>query len=475
VTVDGSIDRTRIARRDRAARRLPTVLGMQLRHRIGLGGEGEVWAAAARDGSPRAVKLIRPDVVAEPVTFARRAEALARIDDPAFVRVLNARVLASGEWAGWGAMVMELVEGEPLDDAHLGAAAFADLEPLALALDRLHDGEWSDGDPLVHRDVKPSNLIRADDGRIVLVDPSSLRTVGGDMTYVGTPLFVAPEVPSGRFGRAADVYSFAATLLALYAGARGDELAGLLAEPETLDVPEPLIRALSPVPGERPERCADLVDTTQTVVLRATSPVQHAGTAPQTSRTWWRLGLLTAAAVPIITGLLLPSPVVVLAGIAALAGLLAIDPALRDSSLAWPPLAVARWLAPTLEADDDVRDRVTATVHGAQLLPFAPILGVLLGYGPRMVVLGTVGQLAGVAVICALALTWFVVATADDGTQRLTVARALLLPIWIVGVFAQAVVHVVVAVNDALRAADADAAAADGADADAAAADDAGG
>lgn len=455
MTVDRSIDRTRIARRDRAARRLPTVLGMQLQHRIGIGGEGEVWAAAARDGSPRAVKLIRPDVVAEPVAFTRRAQALARIDDPALVRVLNARVLASGRWAGWGAMVMELVEGESLDDAHLGAAAFADLEPLALALDRLHDGEWSDGDALVHRDVKPSNLIRAADGRVVLVDPSSLRTVAGDMTYVGTPLFVAPEVPSGRFGPPADVYSFAATLVALHAGVRGDELAELLADPEALDVPDPVIRALSTVPDERPERCADLVDTTRTLVLRATSPLDDHGTAPQTSRTWWRLGLLTAAAVPVVTGLLLPSPAVALAGMAAVAGLLAIDPALRDRSLAWLPLAVARWLVRTLDADDDVRDRVTATVHGAHLLPFAPILATLLGHGPRMAELGTMGQIAAVAVVCALALTWFAVATADDGTHRVTVARVLLVPIWIVGVFAQAVVRVAVAVNDALQAADA--------------------
>ncbi|HSJ46809.1 MAG TPA: hypothetical protein VK923_19210 [Euzebyales bacterium] len=464
MTVNGSIDRTRIARRDRAARRLPTVLGAQLRHRIGVGGEGEVWAAAARDGNLRAVKLIRPDVVAEPATFARRAQELARIDDPALVRVLNARVLTSGDWAGWGAMIMELVEGEPLDNAYLGAAAFADLEPLALALDRLHDGEWSDGEPLVHRDVKPSNLIRADAGRIVLVDPSSLRTVGGDMTYVGTPLFVAPEVPSGRFGPPADVYSFAATLVALHSGARGEKLADLLAEPRALDLPDPVIRALSTVPDERPERCADLIDTTQTIVLYATSPLDDVGTGPQTSRTWWRLGLLTAAAVPVAMGLVLPSPGVALAGLGGVAGLLAIDPALRGPSLPWLPLAVARWLARTLDADDDVRERLTATVHGAQLLPLAPVLGALLGYGPLMVVVGTVGQIAGVAVICALALTWFAVATAGDGTQRLTVASALLVPVWVVGVFARALVRIVAAVNDALRAADADAAAADGTD-----------
>jgi hypothetical protein len=461
VTVDRSIDRTMIARERRAARRLPTVLGMQLRHRVGVGGEGEVWAATAPDSSLRAVKLIRPDIVAEPVAFTRRAQALARIDDPALVRVLNARVLGTGEWAGWGAMVMEFIDGEPLDDADLGAAAFADLEPLALALDRLHDGEWSDGDALVHRDVKPSNLIRADGGRIVLVDPSTLRTVGGDMTYVGTPLFVAPEVPTGRFGPAADVYSFAATLLALHSGARGDALAAMLAEPDALDVPEPVIAALSPVPDDRPTRCADLVDSTRTIVARstaaATRPVTR--TAPQTRRTWWRLGLLSAALLPVIVGLILPSPTVVVGGLAALVVLLLVDPALRDTSTAWLPLAVGRWVVGTLETDDGERERVQAIIHAALLLPLVPPAAVMLGYGPRMVVLGTGGQLSGVATICALALTWIAVATATDGEGRVTAARAALAPFWVVGMAAQAIARVLQAINDALRAHEAAAAA----------------
>ncbi|HEX6254795.1 MAG TPA: hypothetical protein VFZ70_03195 [Euzebyales bacterium] len=454
MTVDRSIDRTMIAREAPAARRLPTVLGMQLRHRVGVGGEGEVWAATAPDTSLRAVKLIRPDVVAEPVAFTRRAQALARIDDAALVRVLNARVLGTGEWAGWGAMVMEFIDGEPLDDAHLGAAAFADLEPLALALDRLHDGEWSDGDALVHRDVKPSNLIRAGDGRIVLVDPSTLRTVGGDMTYVGTPLFVAPEVLTGRFGPPADVYSFAATLLALHSGARGDALAAMLVQPDALDVPEPMVDALSSDPGDRPLRCTDLVDSTRTIVVRATAeatrPVTRA--AAQTSRTWWRLGLLSAAVLPIVTGLVLPSPTVVVAGIVALAGLLLVDPVLRDPSTAWLPLAVARWLVRTLETDDGERERVQAIVHAALLLPLVPPAAVMLGYGPRMVVLGTGGQLSGVAMICALALTWGAVTTATDGGDRVTAVRAVLAPFWVVGMVAQAIARVVQAISDALRA-----------------------
>lgn len=453
MTVEGSTEKTSIVRRRRDARRLPTVLGLQLQHRLGSGGEGEVWAAADADGTVHALKLIRPDVVAEPVTFTERAGALARIDDPALVRVLRARVLGTGEWAGWGAMVMELVDGDPLDDAHLGADAFADLEPLALALDRLHDGVWSDGEPMVHRDVKPANLLRTADDRVVLVDPSSLRALGGDMTYVGTPLFVAPEVPTGRVGPAADVYSFAATLLALHSGARGDELADLLAAPDELDIPDAVVRALSPAPADRPERCAELVDTTHTVVVRsepgtrASRPVLR----PQTSRTWWRLGLLAVAAAPLAAGLLLTIPTLTVGALLAVAALVAIDPAMRDPSIAWLPRSVARWLARTLDADDDERDRVEATVYGALLLPFLPVGGYAAGLGPSMVVYGTVGQIAGVLTVCAVAATWYALATADPDARAAAPARIVVLPLWVAGAFADAVARVAVALNDALR------------------------
>jgi hypothetical protein len=453
VTVEGSTDQTSILRRRRDARRLPTVLGLQLQHRLGSGGEGEVWAAADADGMVHALKLIRPDVVAEPVAFAARADALARIDDPALVRVLRARVLATGEWAGWGAMVMELVDGEPLHDAHLGAQAFADLEPLALALDRLHGGVWSDGEPMVHRDIKPANLLRTIDDRVVLVDPSSLRSLGGDMTYVGTPLFVAPEVPGGRVGPAADVYSFAATLLALHSGARGDELADLLAAPGDLDIPDAVARALSPAPADRPERCADLVDTTHTVVVRAGSDVGPTAVRfrPQTSRTWWRLGLLAAAAGPLAAGLLLTVPVLTIGALVAVAALVAIDPALRDPGIAWLPRSVAHWLARTLEADDDERDRVEATVYGALLLPVLPVIGFAAGLGSRMVAYGTVGQITGVMTVCAVTAAWYALATADPHAGVMSPSRIVVLPLWIAGAFAQAVTRVAVALNDALR------------------------
>ncbi|HSK98534.1 MAG TPA: hypothetical protein VK891_18045 [Euzebyales bacterium] len=436
------------------------MLGLQLRQVIGAGGEGQVWAAVTPGGTERALKLIRPDVLTDPRTFARRSRDLARIDDPALVRVHRAAVLTSGEWTGWGAMVMDLVDGVCLDRMRLGAAAFADLARLATALDRLHAGEWSRGEPLVHRDVKPSNLIRTPDDEIVLVDPSSLRSVGGEMTFVGTPVFVAPEVVTGRFGPPADVYSFAATLVALHSGARGDELADLLVEPENLDVPQAVVAALSDRPDERPDRCAELVDPEAlTVTVVGRTPQTPAAPAdddasPQTAGTWWRLGLLSVAAVPLFVGLLLMLPLVTLAGLAGTACLLTVEPELRGPSLAWLPLSCARWLAWTLQTDDDERERAVATVYGALLLPLLPVLGVLVGLGERMVVWGTVGQIAGVAVVCALALVWMAMTTAGHIDSGLSPIRVMLFPAWVGGVFALAFARVAGALIAALDAHD---------------------
>jgi hypothetical protein len=254
-------------------------------------------------------------------------------------------------------------------------------------------------------------------------------------------------------------------LLALHSGVRGDELADLLDDPAALDVPDPVVRALSPVPDERPTRCTDLVDTTQTVVLRARSPVDAVPAAPQTSRTWWRLGLLTAAVVPIISGLLLPSALLALVGVAVVAGLLAIDPALRGPKLAWLPMSAAQWVSRTLDTDDEARARVAATIHGALVLPLTPLLGLLVGYGPRMAALGSVGQATAVAFVSALTLTWLAVLSLGggrrDGQRWFPTVRAVLLPLWMLGAFLQALGRLVAALDDALRATDAERRAAD--------------
>lgn len=138
---------------------------------------------------------------------------------------------------------------------------------VAEALDLLHAGAWSDGVPLIHRDVKPGNLIGTGQG-LVLVDPSTMRGLDTrDLTRVGTPAYVAPEVAGGRFGPLADVYGLAATAAALVTGARGPALAPVLAQPWSYGLPDRVCAALEPDPAHRPATCAAVIEDRGPIVV----------------------------------------------------------------------------------------------------------------------------------------------------------------------------------------------------------------
>ena len=235
------------------------VVGLRLLRLVGSGGEGEVWEARDEHGRQRALKLIRPDALA-PDAEARSRHLLA-IDHPAFVRVYRGGRLQGASLDGWGFLEMEFIDGPSLQDAPPDPAVLDRLWPLAEALDLLHAGEWTQGLPLVHRDVKPANLVEDASGELVLVDPSTLRGLDAThLTRIGTPVFSAPEVMSGRFGPPADVYSFAVTVVALLTGARGEELAELLEHAHELDLPDGVAFALSPVPADRPSSCRAVLE-----------------------------------------------------------------------------------------------------------------------------------------------------------------------------------------------------------------------
>lgn len=228
--------------------------------RLGRGGEGEVWEVVAADGTRSALKLLRPEVLPASTEVRRRGGWLVRIDHPALVGVRRGGRFTSGTLAGWGFVEMDLIAGASLQQVPPDPDALHRLAPVAQALDSLHAGAWSDGVPLVHRDIKPGNLIDTGAG-LVLVDPSTMRGLDtGDLTRVGTPVYVAPEVAGGRFGPLADVYSLSATAAALLTGRRGRALAEVLADPVGFGLPNGVVAGLSQDPARRPGSCRGVVE-----------------------------------------------------------------------------------------------------------------------------------------------------------------------------------------------------------------------
>jgi len=199
-----------------------TTLGgtYRLLHEIGQGAMGLVYRAEDLAlERPVAIKMLRPDLVEDhSIVEQLRAEAslLARLQHPNLVQVYS---FAHG--SGDAYIVMELVEGECLLHAierhRLEDTTFALGEVLAIAnevgsaLDALHEAG------VVHRDVKPANVIRDPfRARSVLVDVGIARRFGQLVETAGTPGYVAPEVIRGEEAtHLSDVYGFASTVYSL--------------------------------------------------------------------------------------------------------------------------------------------------------------------------------------------------------------------------------------------------------------------
>ena len=259
---------------------------------LGQGGMGSVWLAedTKLDGFKVAIKMLPSVLVNNKRAYQQvKAEALVslKLSHPNI-----ATVRAFEEESGSPFLVMDYIDGQTLDDylAEKGKLTEEEtirlLKPVAEALDYAHK------QGVVHRDVKPGNVMIRKDGTPFVLDFGIAREIQETMTRVtgklssGTLMYISPEQLNGHKPTTAqDVYSFAAMAYECLVGeppfCRGQiEYQIIHNEPEPIPdgnlLGENVLRGLSKDPGSRPVACLKLFELS---IPSAKTPVAENSTA----------------------------------------------------------------------------------------------------------------------------------------------------------------------------------------------------
>jgi serine/threonine-protein kinase len=229
---------------------------------LGVGGMAAVYAARHRNGARGAVKLLHPDLARHREVrerFLREGYAANRVDHPGAVKVLDDDVVATGPEAGTAYLVMELLEGQSMQERLERGPAMSELEFLRIANKLLDVLKVAHARGVVHRDLKPENLflVRPDaaaGASVKILDFGLARLLDGQAitTYglaLGTPSFMSPEQAAGRLdeidGRT-DLFALAATGFRLRAGRRIHEAANPVELVQKMaSLPAPPIRSVA--------------------------------------------------------------------------------------------------------------------------------------------------------------------------------------------------------------------------------------
>lgn len=201
--------------------------------RIGAGGMGEVWEGQRDDGlfeQRVAIKFIQPRLqVRAAEAFAAERRILARLDHPGIARLIDGGMTADGR----PCLVMEFVDGAPIDEAGAGLASAERLRRFADAARAVH---YAHTQLVAHGDLKPSNILVDHDGRVRLLDFGIARLLTDDsdallLSGAVTSAFASPARLAGALPSVADDVFALGRLLDRIAGGDGDaELAAIIAK-----------------------------------------------------------------------------------------------------------------------------------------------------------------------------------------------------------------------------------------------------
>lgn len=196
---------------------------------LGAGGMASVYAATHRNGRRYAVKILHPHLSADKnlrARFLREGRLANAVEHPNVVAVYDDDF---DEKCG-AFLVMDLLDGEPLDLILESRGKLPQAEAIRIVCDLLDVLERAHASGVVHRDLKPENLFVTRRGEVKVLDfgiarlledaePSTLRTAHGEV--MGTPSYMAPEQARGHrdaVGQRADLYSVGAILWSLLTG-----------------------------------------------------------------------------------------------------------------------------------------------------------------------------------------------------------------------------------------------------------------
>jgi serine/threonine protein kinase len=222
----------------------------ELGDRLGVGGMSTVLTAFDRRlERPVAVKLLAEHLADDSqfvARFRREALAAARLVHPNVVQVFD---FGLDESSGRHYIVMELIRGQSGAEILRDEGILGVQEALSMVLQACRGLEYAHRNGVVHRDVKPGNLLRAEDGVVKLADfgiakavtdESAITQVG---SVIGTAAYLAPEQAAGEtVGPPADLYALGVVTYQFLSGRLPYEAQSLteLALKQMREIPPPL-------------------------------------------------------------------------------------------------------------------------------------------------------------------------------------------------------------------------------------------